>query len=306
MQPIEQPKNVINTFARYVLQGRRQAIMMALACALLPFMGWLAAVVLCLVTLRQGTKEGFLVLLWVVLPSVVVGLTLAPELLWDNVVFGCLLTWVLAVVLRHTAAWSRVIEVATIVAMLGILIAHGVFDDIQQFWLQYLMQRYTQFSQLLQLDITPADTKLLLQHMAAYLTGLQAAVLMMGNLCNLALARGLQSRLFNAGGLRKELCNLRLNGLAAISIAVVLLLYFTQMNLLRDLLPVIIIPFFLAGLSVMHYFAMVAKITWPWLISFYSLLILFFPYMLAVIVACAVADICFNFRRRGFPKFAIR
>ena len=63
---------MLHRFASYVMRGRRQAVIVGLLFTILPLFGWVSNVIVSLVTLRKGAKEGAIVLLWIILPAVVV------------------------------------------------------------------------------------------------------------------------------------------------------------------------------------------------------------------------------------------
>ena len=69
-----------------------------------------------------------------------------------------------------------------------------------------------------------------------------------------------------------------------------------------DSLPVILLPFVLAALSLIHNCMAVVKAAKWWLISFYGLLVLFLPYLIILLVLVAIMDCCLNVRQRIFIK----
>lgn len=70
----QRPDGLGRRIAEYVMRGRRQAVVMALIPALvayvaIPLLISLSIVIVCLVTLRKGAKEGLIVLLSVFVPG---------------------------------------------------------------------------------------------------------------------------------------------------------------------------------------------------------------------------------------------
>lgn len=284
--------------ATYVMQGPRQAMLAALACTFFPLLGWLALVIVSLVTLRKGAQQGFMVLLWAILPNVVLGIAVDRGILWDHVVFTYLATWLLALVLRQSESWSRVLEVAMGFGVAGVLIAHGYFGDLTQFWTHYLQQHYAQVKDLLPLDLKPGDIQFITSQLAIYLAGCYAFVILVGNLTCLGLARSLQARLYNPGAFSKEFYHLRLHRWMPLCLLLVPALYITQPALLFDLLPVLLLPFIAVGLSLVHRFANMSQSKKLWLAGFYGALLLFLPYVLILLAVFACADRVVNFSYR--------
>ena len=66
---------MLKTLGLYLLKNRYNAIWVAFVCALLPFVGlltsWISLIIVALVTLRNGLKEGGFILIWVALPAIV-------------------------------------------------------------------------------------------------------------------------------------------------------------------------------------------------------------------------------------------
>ena len=55
--------------AEYVMSGRRQAATVAVLFGLIPMLNLLSGAVVALVMLRKGTQEGFLIMMWALLPA---------------------------------------------------------------------------------------------------------------------------------------------------------------------------------------------------------------------------------------------
>lgn len=290
--------SIFHRFAAYVMSDRKAAIMTAIVCSIVPMLGWLGIVVLCLVTLRKGVREGAYVLLWLLLPTVVIAaIAKMPSVLLHNFVYATLFTWILALVLRATRSWGSVLEASAVIAVAGIVVVHFIIGDVQQYWLAYLTKTYTWANQYLQTQLTAADIKVVASKVALFITGFQAAMLIVGNIINLAIARWMQSLLYNPGGFRKEAYHVRLQYISVLVIAACMLLTLTGLPISYDIVPVILLPAFVAGLSLLHQVMATARYSWFGLFAYYGLLILFFPYLLVVTVLAAVADAFFDFRQ---------
>jgi len=289
---------VIQRFGNYVLSGRKQAAMMALIWTLVPFMGWLGTVIMVLVTLRKGAFEGFLVLLWAALPSVVFALLGYKVQFVYGVLCGSLVSWLLAIVLCQTRSWVTLLQAGALLGMIAVVAIHGVMPDINGYWYNLLNTYYTDAKTALTLQLTAADLKTIIVILARLATGVQAVILLFIALINILIARWWQSTLYNPGGLSRELQQIRLGISADLMLVAIVVAVFMGFTMAWDLLPLILTLFLVAGLSLFHSLAQKTKAAWAVLLGFYGLLILFFPYIGVLTIVLAVADTFVNFRSR--------
>jgi len=94
----------------YILRGRRQAIVTALLCALIPLMNWLSLVVMSFVALRKGPKEGFIVLLWISLTGIMYTAFGGGVFFLENILLTGLLTLAISAILHYRCSWTPVIK----------------------------------------------------------------------------------------------------------------------------------------------------------------------------------------------------
>ena len=284
--------------AEYALSSRRRAILLALLFAVIPFFGWLAIALMALVTLRKGMAEGFIVLAWISLPSLVLALNGQSASILYDIVLGVLIVWVLAGVLRQTASWTFTIQVTVLMGMVIVLVAHGAIHHLDQRWATEINQYMQQINRALALKLTDQEILEGSAKMAQFATGVQVVILLIGNLTNLVFARWVQASLYNPSGLRKELYNIRLDFKTAFILLVTFVLMWIDIHLAKDCVPVVLLPFSLAGLSLVHSLLAKTKYDWSGLLIFYGLLILFFPYIMLLLIVATLADIRWDFRAR--------
>lgn len=284
--------------ASYVMRGRRQAIIVALLFTLIPFLGWVSDVIVVLVTLRKGAKEGGIVLLWMILPTAVLAIVGYPDLWWYDIIAGSLVTYLLALVLRETNSWAWVLQVGMVFGLIGVMLVHLWVPNVPQLLSKGLVGYLLGMEKYFGLEVDVASTQQLAQQIAKYALGLQATLMLLVDLFNVVIARWWQSMLYNPQGLSTELRTIRLSSLAIGLVVLALVGGIAGLSFMQDSLPVLILPFVLAGLSLMHYLARFAKVSNYWLIGFYVLLILFFPYLAAALVLAAVVDCWLNLRQR--------
>ena len=98
----------MRAIAEFIMRGRMQATLVVAGCATLPLLYWLGAAAGCLVLLRRGLKDALGVL----------ALGLLPALIWwlysddPRALLVLLGSWSLALVLRASESWNRVLLVS--------------------------------------------------------------------------------------------------------------------------------------------------------------------------------------------------
>ncbi|HEY2567427.1 MAG TPA: DUF2232 domain-containing protein [Candidatus Aquirickettsiella sp.] len=285
---------MLHRFANYVMRGRRQAVIVGLLFTILPLFGWVSNVIVSLVTLRKGAKEGAIVLLWIILPAVVVASLGNHLIILYGIIGGSLFTYVLALVLRQTQSWKAVLTASLLIGLLAVLLVHAWIPNITEVWINqfghYALMVKNQFNVMV-------DTARL-QFFAKFATGFQVAFITLSGLINLILARGFQSMLYNPGQLRPELKTVRLSLWEVLILLVIGLLSFLGIVMAQDAISVVGLIFILAGLSVVHALADLRNVANKWIFLFYVLLVFFFPYVAAALVIFAVIDSVFNLRYR--------
>ena len=292
----------IKNFTNYVLRGRKQAVILSLIFTILPLLGWVSSLIIALVTLRKGTKEGLIVLTWTVLPYVV----LVFQGYWlafiNGVFFGGALIWILAVILRRYSSWAFVLEIAALLGAIVIACMHLFIPNLQVWWANYLTGNFSMLMNMLGGLALNADLlKQAVNVLAQYATGIQAVVVLFGIFTILLMARGMQSLLFNPGGLGRELMKLRLDMVMVIALVMCLLLAWLGPVMFKDIAPVIILPFILAGISLVHGCLSLRKLAVSWLVLFYVVLVavvIVFPWSIIFLMLLAIADSFIDFRGR--------
>lgn len=284
-------------FGAFLMRGRWQSGSMAFLFAILPLLNWLSLVIVALITLRKGTQEGAWVAICAILPAIGFAMFGHSAIPLINGVLGVLLVWVLAVVLRNTSSWSYVLIVAAGIGVTLVLAIHGYSDDIGQWWQQKMLDNMQMVNSEMPMDT--AAQQQILKSLMPIATGIIAALGILMSLGWLVLARNWQAVLYNPAQLRPELHAIRMPKWLAITIIIlVAITLLTQWPACVDLLPVALLPFALAGLSLLHFFVTARKLSWIWLVLFYVLLVLFLPYLASALVLLAIVDSFLNLRQR--------
>ena len=284
-------------FGTFLMCSRRNAGILAFAFALLPFLNWLSVVITLLVTLRKGAKEGAWILVCTLLPICVLALVSHDVSIFYNMVIPIVVAWILAILLHKTHNWALTILIGVAIGVFVIVVMHSYISGINAWWqermLAYLQQLGTQ------MNVNTEQQRQMILHLSKVATGLQMAALLLVDLLWLLLARYWQAVLYNPGALRSELQIIRMPRWASGILAVVLVIaVLTKLQLIVDVLPMVLLPFALAGLSLVHFIMTVRKAHWIWLVLFYVVLVFALPYISMGLVVLALVDSLMNLRRR--------
>ena len=289
---------------RFLLAKNINAAVVAFICTLMPLIhlpgAFLAAIIVGLVTLSRGYLSGLIVLAWVALPAVSL-LILGRFGGFDVLLLRCALVWVFAGLLRQYGSWRFVLEIAAILGVIAVIVLHISIPDVGQWWATHIMTYLKEVSKAADLKLSAADTKLILERFVPIASGAVCFFMLLGSVLQLILARWWQSVLFNPGGLRQEFLAIRMSRAAALVLFAIILGAFFHVSMLIDLLPVLMMPFMLAGLSLLHKLADNVKLLLIPLILLY-VGILFLPYLIIGLLAVVgYADSWIDFRKRLIP-----
>ncbi len=285
--------------AQYAMKGRRQAFFLAMLFALIPFLGWLGAAIMGLVTLRRGPKEGFLLFLGLTLADLVyfsAGSVGLGYFLYDTFCNN-FLTFLAACYLRHRASsWSQLIEGLTYLGLAAVVGVHLLYPAITPWWAAHLEQLFISLNNLTGAEVAHHTSQALAQSTAQYATGIQAALTLIMVTFNLIVARYMQASLYNPGGLRRELTSLHISRRMAFLTIAICILPWLHFGFAKDLLPITTVPFLFSGISLFHDFVFKSRRQWAWLITFYALLLLALPYLCLIFIIVGLLDTFYNLR----------
>jgi len=272
--------------AEYVMLGRRQAIIFVLLSGFFPLLYFFSAAVVALVTLRKGSNEGFLILLWSLLPA---------GLLWAmgdmSPVFLMLGTYLLALMLRKSSSWQQVILLATVfgLATQFSLVFQGEYQaQIQQVVDQGLQAQVNQSSQAQYTSEQIVD--LLFSFYGAYHTFMVVICVMIG--------RWWQAMLYNPGGFRQEFHSLRFDPRIIVFLLGLIMAGLMDIPPLDGWLPLFCVVPMLAGLAVTHYAVARKAMGTPWLVLSYMTLLLVPPAIILLGFIDSVVDLRKRMKRQ--------
>lgn len=304
----------MKALAEFIVRGRWQAVLVAAVSGTMTFMlppfstvlNYLAAATVALVTLHIGKLQGLQVLFIAAaasmlfyqlmgMQSAVVGIMIV--LLW-------LPCFMLAAVLQQTRELANALKAAVLFGVVLLLMVYGVFGDPVPWWIERL-QAIRVLMERAGLSVLDLADEQLLHDVAALLTGLVLASLLIGVLSSLLLARWWQSLLVHPGGFRDEFCSLRLGHASGLlTLGAMLASRFSSGSggeLIAQLAMIMLVPYLLVGLAVLHSIIRKRGRSTVWLTVMYVLLALL-PQATLLLAGAGLLDTWVDFRRRVRTK----
>ena len=277
----------MRALAELVMKGRKQAAFVVIIAALLPMLYWASAAAVALITLRKGTSDGAGVLVWALLPAGAWAFSGDPTPL--AVITG---TFLLAITLRETVSWAKVLMLALpIGALAGIgleTVLDGLLGQVIEATEKFLSQSAHQSGEV------NLDTERLRLLLVGGLGSVHTAFMVL----SLILARSWQSGLYNPGGFKQEFHVLKLPQMyTAILLASLLTIYQLELDFMRWL-PLLLLPWIFAGIALIHGSLAKRDLGRSWLIAFYFAIVFIGPYVITLLVFAAILDSFVDFRAR--------
>ncbi len=300
----------MRALAGYVMKGPLSAILVATAFALLslvPVLGMLSvfsAAAIALVTLRQGAKQGMLVLAGAAVLSGVFLQAVAGAMVLGIVfaLFIWLPVYVMALVLRQTASWSITLDAAVAFSAFGVLVVYLVSGDPVQMWQGLLTNVLDTIAAQGQGNVELDMFRDQITDVAGWLTGMVAAAVALSLLAGLMIGRWWQSVLYNPGGFRQEFYGLRISRVAAMIVVATVAVSFLGLGGISafagDLVIVAVVVYSIVGLALVHSSVASSNKHVGWLIALYVLMFLMPPHVMLVLAGVALADSWLDFRAR--------
>lgn len=294
--------NFLARIGEFSLRSQLQAGLLAFVCSLpavigVPFIAWLGMMVVGLVSLRRGFTQGLIVMIWSALPSFVLFCMGDMQLFCQQILLGTFILFLLAMLLRVVESWSLVIEIATWIAVAAVLIMHACIPNLYEYWHQYLLAMAGNIHGAR--DLTTALSDRAWFYMTHTATGLAVAGVMVNGLFNLLVARGWQAALFNPGGLKQEFFHIRLSRFLVILLLIVLVLLFAfKIELMWDALPILVLAYFVNGLSLLHWKFAQLKWMWFFVVIYYVLLVFWFVIIGSLTALMGLLDSLIDSRKR--------
>ncbi|MDG6772913.1 DUF2232 domain-containing protein [Thiomicrorhabdus sp. ZW0627] len=288
--------------AKFVMKGPMQALIAAVLFSALsvwiaPF-GMFVGAVIGLVTLRVGVVDGLKLLVWSILANIgltfVMTGTLFPA--WISVIEYMLPVWLMAVVLRNTNSLALSLQLAMIMAGLGVVALHLLVPNPAEWWLDLFNQQVKPLLEAsgveYQSDAIQALANMVTMLLAMFAVALWFSILVM--------ARWWQGGLYHPGQFQSDFYQMALpktTAYVAVVLAIAGLFLSTGYGIVYDLSGVMVAGLMFQGLAIAHQTVSVKKLHTAWLVALYVLLFLF-PQAMLILATIGLLDIWINFRSR--------
>ena len=294
--------NLIKRLGKYLLADNIHAAMAALSCSLLAFLlpiGFAVTLILGLVTLQKGYKASLVVLAFVLLPAIALAITRHFSFFYrfDLLLIQCGLVCIFALILRYTASWQWVLEAATVIGALIVSVVHLIFPNIQQIWIK-LINNYLQTNGwILTFHLDTDRFVEFFQHLVAIATGGFIFFVLFGMIILLISARWWQTALFSPGQLQLEFTEIRISQAGASLLLIASISLIWQLGWLVDIYPILLFPFMVGGLSIIHRLVMNRREMVLLMIMVYISLLLLTFFTVIILAILGFIDSFYNFRK---------
>jgi len=259
--------------------------------------GFVASILVGLVTLCRGTRPGLFVLIWVAMPALAL-LYLGRFGISDIILLRCVVVWLFAVVLQNSRSWRVVFEVAAFIGLLAVLLAHAFVPDLKAWWIEYLSKYIADANSMMaSLNITTKQADHLIQTLAPMATGVVAFVILFGSWLMLFVARWWQVTIYQSARLGQEFIGIRNRAPMGFIALIGLVGLLMKLPIMLDIFPILLLPLMMGGLSFLHFLGAIKK-GFVFLEICIYLGLLFLPFFIVVLLAVTgFFDIWFNYRK---------
>ncbi|MYM63505.1 hypothetical protein [Pseudomaricurvus sp. HS19] len=268
------------------MRGRAQAAVVALLGSWLPL---ISPAAVALVTLRRGSLDGSMILLWALCPALATfWLSDMGPLMPAATVLGLLAVTLAAQLLRNSSSWQQALfAMAGLGAFSGVLIGSVIPDPVAGVT-QALGDLFAEIEAQQPQGtamIRPTDT---------FVLGLIGYVVAVSALLSLLLARWWQAMLYNPGGFQAEFHRLRLHPVAALVCALAVVYCWNRGLDYQYWGSLFGLPLLVAGAALAHGVVKLRRMSGQWLIVFYLAL----AFAGIIVMVFAALDSWTDFRSR--------
>lgn len=288
---------MLERLAHFLLKRRRNSAIVAFLCSIFPaFLGSISAIILALVTLRKGGREGFFVLAWGILPFLARAYVSQSYLFFAAAIIAFLLVWGMAFLLSRCASWSALLEISAFLGAGAVLVSCLFREQMILWWSGHIndyMKLIVDAGYLKASEVLSQARVLWLSQLAS---GIEVFVLLFFAGFKLALARWWEGRVVKAVKFRQEVMLTRLDRWALLLFVVLLSTGIGLRSLvwIEALIPVLGC-YMVAGLCTLHYWMQGYKYARSALFGFYVLVIIF-PYAIALALGLGLVDSAVNLK----------
>lgn len=296
--------------ARFILGGILPAVLVMVATTVVGMLAppltllimYASGAALALYSLDKGARAGALVMIGATVAlSLMAGLLGGGQALAVTMLLQWFPVWFAAWLLRASRSLAWTLLGSTLLVALAVTAIYLMVGDPAAWWREQLQAMVDKLAASPELKAGTEHLQPLVDHLPGVMTGLVASGLLLATLISLLLGRWWQSLVVHPGGLRQEFHALRLG--QAVSVAALALLGVTFVArgaagaLVEQWLILLLVPFVVAGLAVIH--ALFDARGWKrgWLVAIYVLMSLV-PQVLMLVAAIGWVDPWADPRRR--------
>jgi len=257
--------------------------------AAIPLLYWVSAAVVALVILRQGLSQGINVLLAALLPGVA-WYAMQQDITIFVVVLG---SGIMAAVLRVSESLPKAIALSVLVGASSVALLPTLSPD----WSGVLEQAAEEYTAAFEGQMDANMIQEVQPWIFPILLGAVTSMLQLFAIGALLLGRSWQARLYNPGGFKQEFHTLRMPYWYGLVVVAVFLISGSDPQW-GSWMPIILVPMFVMGISVVHGVIAMGRLSSQWLFGFYISFLFFLPYMYALLILVAMLDLLVDFRKR--------
>lgn len=269
----------MRALAKFIMQGRVQAIGMIVSLALMsliiPPLAILTTAAISLVTLVQGYREGLLSFIVVtVIITVFTGLFLGQPEVSLELAIKFWLAWILASIVLHKTSISIGIAVAAAISSLLVL-GFYLFANPAAEWYELITKQILPIFIEAGVRLPEAEqAEKLWQFLSKIMTGPALAIFFIVQSMSLLLARWWQAVLYNPGKFEQEFHQLRFGVVTSNVVLVLSIIAITTVNeVVINLIFIVIALMLFQGLAVIHRLVAKCKLSSAWLVGVYIIMI---------------------------------
>ena len=268
------------------MRGRAQASVVALIGSWFPL---ISPATVALVTLRRGSLDGMIILLWALLPALAaLWISDMGPLMPVVTLVGLIVTLVVALMLRGDSGWPKsLMGLIGVSALSGLAMAQTIPDPVQGVT-QALGEMFEQ------MQAQAPEGSALVAPTETFVVGLIAYVIAVSSFLSLLLARWWQAMLYNPGGLQSEFHQLRLTPIAGVTCFLAAFYCWNQGIDYQHWGGLFGFPLVVAAAALAHGVVKARQMSGQWLILFYVVLVFASP----VVMVLALVDTWTDFRSR--------
>lgn len=282
----------MRALAEFIMRGRTQAAVVAVMGTAVPV---LTPATIALVSLRKGTGNGLLILLWGLLPMLIsLAMGQMQPLMPILAISGLMVTYFTALILRSSMSWAYalmgLVALSVLAALLQLMLVPHLLAQLTDSLAEFVKQLFS--------EMEPSAVEMPGQ---TFVVGMIAYVTAVGSLFGLVVGRWWQASLYNPGGFAEEFQQFRLNTVQAVVCMAAAIYCLTQSPDYRTWATLFVLPLLVMGVAIVHRFVAVKRMGTQWLVGFYVLVFLL-DMVAQLLVIVAFLDTWLNFRGRFKPK----